>query len=120
MADVSKAWIWEHYQRVVVNRGNESTGLWGERVILAQIVEEPEEDSMDQRSNEARFKFGAAIAISVVAGAFFPMVALVLFLIAALLIASSKEPTKTAEILGNTPGGEKIAKALNHVDKWLS
>ncbi len=75
---------------------------------------------MDQKSHQARVKFGTAIAVSIVVGAFFPVIALILFVLAALLIASGKGPAKTTEFLSNLPGGEHIAKALNQVDDWLS
>jgi hypothetical protein len=120
MTDMSKAWVWEQYQAVVVPSGSHNSDADEERVVPFQTIKGSKQRNMDQRSNEARIKFGAAIAISIVVGAFFPMVALVLFAIAALLIASGKEPTKTTEVISNVPGGEYIAKALNQVDRWLS
>jgi hypothetical protein len=53
-------------------------------------------------------------------GAFFPLVALALFLIAALLMVSGKEPQKTEDFLANLPGGEYVIEALARVDGWLS
>jgi hypothetical protein len=42
------------------------------------------------------------------------------FLIAALLIASGKEPQKTQDFLTSLPGGDYVIKALARVDGWLS
>jgi hypothetical protein len=75
---------------------------------------------MTQKITDTRFKFGAAIAVSILVGGFFPLIALMLFLIAALLIASGKEPQKTQEFLAGLPGGEHAVKALAQVDRWLA
>jgi hypothetical protein len=120
MTDMSKAWVWEQYQAVVAETASHNSDPGEERVVRLQTIKGSKERNMDQKSNEARIKFGAAIAISIIVGAFFPMIALVLFAIAALLIASGKEPTKTTEVISNVPGGEHIAKTLNQVDRWLS
>ncbi len=75
---------------------------------------------MGQKATDTRAKFGMAIAGSILVGAFFPLIALTLFLIAALLIASGKEPQKTQDFLAGLPGGEHAIKALAQVDRWLA
>jgi hypothetical protein len=52
-------------------------------------------------------------------GAFFPLIALALFLIAAPLMVSGKEPQKIKDFLANLPGGEYVIKAFARVDGWL-
>lgn len=120
MADTSKAWIWEQYQGVVEETAKHNSDSSDDRVVRFQTIKGSRVGNMDQRSNEARAKFGAAIAISIFVGAFFPTVAILLFAVAVLLVASGKEPERTTEVLGKLPVGEHIAKALNHVDRWLS
>ena len=68
---------------------------------------------------DTRTKFGVAIAGSILVGAFFPLIALALFLVAALLVASGKEPRKTEDYLANLPRREYAIKALSQVDRWL-
>jgi len=75
---------------------------------------------MGLKVTETRAKFGLAIAGSILVGAFFPLMALALFLVAALLIASGKEPQKTQDFLAGLPGGDYAIKALTQVDRWLS
>ncbi|CAJ0882772.1 hypothetical protein AMST5_03368 [freshwater sediment metagenome] len=75
---------------------------------------------MGQNVTGTRTKFGLAIAASVVIGAFFKLIAFLLFLVAALLIASGKEPQKTEEFLASIPGGDYVIKALARIDGWLS
>jgi hypothetical protein len=120
MTDKSKAWVWEQYQAVIAESGSHNSDAGEERVVRFETIRGSKESNMDQKDNEARIKFGAAIAISIVLGAFFPMIALLLFLIAILLIASGKEPKKTQDYLAGLPGGEHAIKALAQVDRWLS
>jgi hypothetical protein len=75
---------------------------------------------MGQNSTGARTRFGLAIAASILIGAFFPVIALALFLIAVLLVVSDKEPQKTEDFLAGLPAGKHIIKALARVDGWLS
>lgn len=75
---------------------------------------------MGQNATDTRAKFGIAIAASILAGPFFPLIAFALFLVAALLIASGREPRKTHEFLAGLPGGEYAIKALAQVDRWLA
>lgn len=75
---------------------------------------------MGQNVTDTRLKFGLTIAGSILVGAFFPLIALALFLAAVLLIASGKEPKKTQEFLVGLPGGEHALKALSQVDRWLA
>jgi hypothetical protein len=75
---------------------------------------------MGQNVTDTRFKFGVAIAASILVGAFFPLIAFVLFLVAILLIAAGKEPKTTQDFLASLPVGEHALKALAQVDRWLA
>jgi hypothetical protein len=77
-------------------------------------------EAMGQNVTDTRFKFGATIAASILVGAFFPLIALALFLVAVLLITSAKEPKKTQEFLAGLPGGDQALKALAQIDRWLA
>jgi Pyruvate/2-oxoacid:ferredoxin oxidoreductase gamma subunit len=126
MTDVSKAWVWASYQGVVedispersTHKQNQSPAE--DRVVPFRTVKNSRSEAMGQNSTRARTKFGLAIAISIMVGAFFKLIALALFLIAVLLVVSGREPQKTQEFLANLPGGNHIIKALARVDGWLS
>jgi hypothetical protein len=126
MADVSKAWVWASYQGVVQDSSakgrtsQEGLNAVADRVVPFRTIKNSRSEAMGQNATGARTKFGLAIAISVLIGAFFKLIALVLFLVAALLIASGKEPQKTEEFLASIPGGDYVIKALARVDGWLS
>jgi hypothetical protein len=124
MTDVSKAWVWTSYQGVVlVNNANGSTQMKDideDRVVPFKTIQPSRREAMGQNATEARTKFGLAIAISILIGAFFPLIAFLLFLIAVLLVFSGREPQKTEDFLANLPGGDYVIKALGRVDGWLS
>jgi hypothetical protein len=126
MTDVSKAWVWASYQGVVQDNSTK-----GSTQIQSQSpaedweapfrkIQNSRSEAMGQNVPGTRTKFGLAIAVSILIGAFFKLIALALFLVAALLIASGKEPQKTEDFLASLPGGEYVIKALARVDAWLS
>jgi hypothetical protein len=126
MTDETKAWVWESYHGVVQDNGGKassqthSQGGDEDRVVPFRTAKNSRSDAMGQNAPDVRTKFGIAIAASVLIGAFFPLIAFALFLIAALLIASGKEPQKTENFLASLPGGDYVIKALARVDAWLS
>jgi hypothetical protein len=119
MSDISKAWVWNSY-RGVVDAAAETAGAKAGGKDTTEVVRLRTVSSSGQRASGARTKFGIAIATSVLIGAFFPMIALLLFLIAALLIVSGREPEKTKEVFAGLPGGDLVEKALGHIDAWLA
>jgi hypothetical protein len=125
MTDLSKAWVWVSYQGVVQDDSSkgsthkQSQSPAEDRVVPFRTIKNRSE-AMGQKATEARTKFGLAIAVSILIGAFFKLVALLLFLVAALLIASGREPQKTQDFLASLPGGDYVIKALARVDGWLS
>ena len=66
-----------------------------DRVVRFRTIQNSRGEAIAQKATDTRTKFGRAIAGSILIEAFFPLIALGLFLIAALLIASGKEPQKT-------------------------
>ncbi len=126
MADISKAWVWKSYRGVVQDGAangsthNQSQSAADDRVVSFKTAKNSRSDAMGQNAPEARTKFGIAIAVSVLIGAFFPLIALALFLIAVLLVVSGREPKKTEEFLASLPGGNYVIKALTQVDRWLA
>jgi hypothetical protein len=126
MTDLSKAWVWVSYQGVVqddsVNGSthNRSQSPAEDRVAPFRTIKNSRSEAMGQNARGARTKFGLAIAASILIGAFFKLIALLLFLVAALLFASGKEPQKTEDFLASLPGGDYVIKALARVDRWLS
>lgn len=126
MSESKKAWVWASYQGVIHDeRAGEPTsvpsdGFAEDRVLQFRTIKNAKSEAMGQKATDTRAKFGIAIAGSILVGAFFPLIALALFLIAALLIASGKEPQKTQEFLAGLPGGEHAIKALAQVDRWLA
>jgi hypothetical protein len=125
VTDISKAWVWVGYQGVVGDNSAASTKSQNEKlvddsVVPFRVIKNSRSDAMGQNLTGTRTKFGLAIAASVLIGAFFKLIALLLFLVAALLIASGKEPQKTEDFLASLPGGDYVIKALARVDGWLS
>jgi hypothetical protein len=119
MTDDSKAWVWNDY-RGVVDADATSGASPGGRKDSADVVRLRTVQGQGQKASGARAKFGVAIAVSVLAGAAFPLLSFLLLLIAALLIASGREPEKTRDALARLPGGDYVNKAVSHVDGWLS
>ncbi len=119
MTDISKAWVWDTYRGVVdanaKSAASPEAGRGSADVVRLRTVE-----GAGQKASGARTKFGLAIAASVLLGAFFPILALLALLVAALLIVSGREPEKTHGVLAGLPGGDHVEKALSRVDSWLS
>lgn len=126
MSEPIEAWVWTSY-RGVIRDDNEKKSLSlkdddraKDRVVQFKTIQNSRSEAMGTNATDARYKFGVTIAASILVGAFFPLIALGLFLVAALLIASGKEPKKTQDFLAGLPGGEHAIKALAQVDRWLS
>lgn len=126
MSEPTKAWVWATYRGVLDDDNDQKStsvkndGLAKDRVVTFRTIQNSRSEAMGPNVTDTRFKFGVAIAASILIGAFFPLIALALFLVAALLIASGKEPRKTQEFLAGLPGGDYAIKALAQVDRWLS
>ncbi len=126
MTELSKAWVWSSYQGVVQDhstKGSAPTQIEGSaegRVVPFRAITNSRRDAMGRNLTGARTKFGLAIGISILIGAFFKLIALALFLIAVLLVVSGREPQKTEEFLAGLPGGDYLVKTLARIDEWLS
>jgi hypothetical protein len=127
MSELTRAWVWARYQGVILDEddGNEAApvnndGPADDKVVQFRTIQNSRSEAMGQKATETRAKFGMAIAASILVGAFFPLIAFALFLVAVLLIASGKEPQKTEKLLAGLPGGGHSIKALAQVDRWLA
>jgi hypothetical protein len=78
------------------------------------------QDRLQEKAAPARLKYGYVIAAAVLAGLFFPMFAMILLAIAALLIYSGKEPKKAREFFESIPAGTYLSNALAYIDSFLN
>lgn len=123
MTDVPKAWVWDLYQGVISEtnaKGAVKEKAAEDRVVRFRTIQGSGDQAMGQNATERRAKYGLSIAVSILIGAFFPLIAVFLFLVAALLIFSGREPKRAEDLLGQVPGGDHIRKAMVKVDEYLS
>jgi hypothetical protein len=125
MAEQSQAWVWSHYKGVVSDQGathsTESPSQQPKEENIEQFKPRlaSAQDSPPENVTSVRAKFGYAVAGAVIASMFFPMIAMVLLVIAALLIFSGREPRRAQEILDSIPAGAYISRALDSIDNFL-
>ena len=125
MAEQSQAWVWSQYQGVVSDKEASVSSEGPKQQPRVENVEPfkprlaSEQSSFQQHAAPVRAKYGYVIAGAVIAGLFFPMIAMVLLLIAALLIFSGREPKKAQEFFNGVPAGAYIGKALDSIDSFL-
>jgi hypothetical protein len=50
----------------------------------------------------------------------FPIIAMLLIIVAGLVIASGGEPRKVDDLMTSVPGGGYVSKALAQLDSWLA
>jgi len=109
MSEPIKAWVWASYQGVIHERIEENSlpvkddGRAEDRAVQFKTIQNSRSKAMGSNVTDARYKFGVTIAASILIGAFFPLIALGLFLVAALLIASGKEPKKNPGFSRRSP-----------------
>jgi Mn2+/Fe2+ NRAMP family transporter len=65
-------------------------------------------------------KLGIAIAVSVIAGLAFHLIAVLLLVVAAFLIIWGQQPKRTEEAVGALPFGGHLLKALAQLDMALT
>jgi hypothetical protein len=124
MSEEPNAWVWIQFQGVATDQNNGSPAK-GVQESMEENVErlKPRLGSVHDRRQEKnspdRTKYGYVIAAAVLAGLFFPMLAMILLVIAALLIYSGKEPKKTREFFDGIPAGAYANKALDYIDSFL-
>jgi Mn2+/Fe2+ NRAMP family transporter len=63
-----------------------------------------------------RTKLGISIAVSVIAGLAFHLIAVLLLAVAVFLIVWGQEPKRTEEFIGGLPGGDHLLKALAQLE----
>lgn len=123
MTDRTDAWVWSQYKGVISESKAEpspAATTTEERVVPLRPVPSSTRGSASQKSTQHRSMYGVVIGLAVLAGLFFPTVAVLLLLVAALLIASGREPKKVDDFLASIPGGGFVNKALTQFDDWLA
>lgn len=126
MSEGSKAWVWSQYQGVVSDQTTASSSEGPSQRPKEENVEQLKprlasaQDKVQGKTGPVRAKYGYLIAGSVIVGLFFPMIAIVLLAIAALLIFSGREPRRAQEILDSIPAGAYISRALDSIDSFLT
>jgi hypothetical protein len=126
MSEQSKAWIWSQYKGFIADSVEEKppqtshASYTNDRVVPIRPKLEEAFDRGDKVMTINRAKYGILIAVAVLAGLFFPLLAIVLLAIAGLLIASGREPQKTEEFLASIPGGSYVTGLLSQFDSLLS
>jgi len=126
MSEQSKAWVWSQYKGFITDSVEEKpqqtshASYINDRVVPIRPKPEEAFDRGDKVMTINRAKYGILIAVAVLAGLFFPLLAIVLLAIAGLLIASGREPQKTEEFLASIPGGNYVTGLLRQFDSLLS
>jgi hypothetical protein len=126
MSAESHAWVWSQYQGVISERkaeispGSESQRPSEENVEKFKPRLASVQDRLQEKAAPARVKYGYVLAVAVLAGLFFPMFAMILLAIAALLIYTGKEPKKAREFFESIPAGAYLNKALAYIDSFLN
>ena len=126
MSEQSKAWVWSQYEGIISQDTSEpaktmlSGSAAGDRVVPIRPIKEESYNSGNNSMTINRAKYGILIAVSVLSGLFFPLVAVLLLVVAGLLIASGREPQKTEEFLAPIPGGNYVVGLLAQFDDLMS
>jgi hypothetical protein len=101
-----EAWVWSQYQGVVGETGETAAPL----PFFTGAADSP---------TAKRTRWGVAFALAMGLGLFFPKIAFLLFIVAALMIASGLAPERFEEFFGAVPGGGFVLKLLAVVDALL-
>lgn len=126
MSEQYKAWVWSQYKGVIAENAEEKpqqtsrASYATDRVVPIRPKSDEAFESESGGIALKRAKYGILIAVAVLAGLFFPLLAIVLLAIAGLLIASGREPEKTREFWASIPGGHYVTGFLRQFDSLLS
>ena len=126
MSEQSKAWVWSQYKGVIADSVEEKpqqtsrASYSTDRVVPIRPKSDEAFETDSGSMALKRSKYGILIAVAVLSGLFFPLLAVVLLAISGLLIASGREPQKTNEFLGSIPGGGYVTSFLRQFDNLLS
>jgi hypothetical protein len=105
MKGQGEAWVWSQYRGVV-----------DEESAAAPL---PFFGGASESATAKRTRWGVAFALAMGLGLFFPKIAFLLFILAALMIASGLAPERFEEFFGALPGGGFVLKLLSLVDALL-
>lgn len=101
-----EAWVWSHYQGVVEEERENSEPR-------------PFFDAPTVSGSSKRASWGVAFALAMGLGLFFPKIAFLLLILAAMMIASGVAPERFEEFCNSIPGGSLVLRLLSVVDTLL-
>lgn len=108
MAGQGEAWVWSAYRGVV--DGEAGTETAAPLPLFGAAAESP---------MAKRVSWGTAFALAMSLGLFFPKIAFLLLIVAALMIASGTAPERFEEVVNGLPGGGLVLKLLAMIDALL-
>jgi hypothetical protein len=108
MASQGEAWVWSAYRGVV-----------GDEAAAEKAAPLPLFGATAESPTAKRLSWGAAFALAMGLGLFFPKIAFLLLIIAALMIASGLAPERFEDVCNGLPGGGFVLKTLAVIDALL-
>lgn len=109
MTDTSKAWVWSQYRAVVPE----------DRATANPLPLFGSGSPEEKGAPGGRTRRGAALAIAMIIGLFFPKIAFLLLIVSALMILSGLEPKRFEDFMQTLPGGGAVMKLLAIVEALL-
>lgn len=106
MKGEGEAWVWSHYRGVIAEQQESS----GPLPLLGVAPDSP---------SSKRVSWGAAFALAMGLGLFFPKIAFLLLIIAAMMVASGMAPEPFEEFCRTLPGGGLVVRLLSFIDTLL-
>jgi hypothetical protein len=106
MKGQGEAWVWSEYRGVVDSKEGDAAPL-------------PLFGATGGSATAKRTSWGVAFALAMGLGLFFPKIAFLLLILAALMIASGLAPEAFEEFFNGLPGGSLVLKLLAVVDALL-
>jgi hypothetical protein len=107
MTGRGEAWVWSQYRGVV------------DEDATAKAAPLPLFGATAETTTAKRTSWGVAFALAMGLGLFFPKIAFLLLIIAALMIASGLAPERFEEFFGALPGGGVVLRLLAIIDALL-
>lgn len=106
MKGEGEAWVWSQYQGVVEARCESGGAL----PLFGGAADAP---------SSKRKSWGVAFLLAMSLGLFFPKIAFLLLILAAMMIASGMAPERFEEFCKTLPGGGLVLRLLSFVDTLL-
>lgn len=106
MKGTGEAWVWSQYRGVAEEEKGSSEPL-------------PLFGAATASGSSKRTSWGVAFALAMGLGLFFPKIAFLLLILAAMMIASGVAPERFEEFCNSLPGGSVVLRLLSVVDTLL-